>query len=207
MNENHSMTSDESLAEAQKETQYGYWEGVYGRGFRLFDWISDWSEVRPLLSEYLHPANIVLHIGCGNSKMCEELLDDNFDEIVNLDFSPQVIQIMSEHYKDVPKLKWVVGDCANLSFNDETFDYVFDKGALDAIYCGQRREYSVPSTFREVTRVLKKGGYFILLSIGMFEANNQYLQLAPSNLKLCKKIEFVPKEGTTKHFGYVYQKE
>ena len=198
--------SQNSLLEAQKEHQYKYWQEVYGHGYRSFDWIGDWAlHIRPLLAEYLHPAKKVLHLGCGNSKMSEELLDDNFDEIINLDFSDELIKSMKEHYKDYPKLKWVVGDCAALSFDGEQFDYVFDKGALDAMNCGERYKDSVPSTFKEVARVLKKDGYFILVSLGMFESN--FNELAPSNLKLRKRYEFTLPENTQTNFVYVYQKE
>ena len=209
MSENQESNSNtsQSLLEAQKERQYQYWETVYSREFRFFEWIGDWAtEIRPLVSEYLHPAKKVLHIGCGNSKMSEQLLDDNFDEVINLDFSPQIINTMKEHYKDNPKLSWIIGDCADLPFSDESFDYVFDKSALDAITCGERFQESVPNTFKEVTRVLKSNGYFILSSLGMFESNDAYLNLA-SNLKLQRRISFLPNGASSTHFVYIYQKE
>ena len=55
-------------------------------------------------------------------------------------------------------------DCRILKFKNESFDIVFDKGTLDAVVLGSNQEENVYITMREVWRVLKFGGYFIIIT-------------------------------------------
>lgn len=57
-----------------------------------------------------------------------------------------------------------------LRFNDQVFDVVLDKACLDCMVCtdsdAQAREY-INLTLSEANRVLKSGGYYILVSSGI----------------------------------------
>jgi 2-polyprenyl-3-methyl-5-hydroxy-6-metoxy-1,4-benzoquinol methylase len=46
------------------------------------------------------PENKILNIGAGNSRLSEEMFDEGFQNIVNIDISPTVTKAMQEKYKD-----------------------------------------------------------------------------------------------------------
>lgn len=70
---------------------------------------------------------------------------DGYQEIVNIDFSSQVIQTMSERCKDLTKMQCssspassshhlgIEMDATQMTFPDATFDISIDKGTLDAV--------------------------------------------------------------------------
>merc|ERR1719316_2221952 len=55
-------------------------------------------------------------------------------------------------------------DASKMTFSDESFDAVFDKGTLDALYTG-KVDLVVP-VVKEVFRVLRPGGIFVSVSFG-----------------------------------------
>lgn len=76
-------------------------------------------------------------IGCGNSNLSEQLYDQGYTNITNIDISPVVIDQMSQQMQAKNKsMKWLVMDATNTDFKDEEFDVVMDKGTLDALICG-----------------------------------------------------------------------
>ena len=52
-------------------------------------------------------------------------------------------------------------DTMKMTFENETFDVVFDKGTLDAILCGVNSFENAAKMVNEVFRVLKPGGYVL----------------------------------------------
>lgn len=66
---------------------------------------------------------------------------NNFKNIINIDISDVVIQKMNDLYKEnFPEMKCkslfkIVKemDATEMSFPDNSFDFVFDKGTLDAL--------------------------------------------------------------------------
>ena len=46
----------------------------------------------------------ILNVGCGNSRLSEELYEDGFEDITNIDFSQKVIsQIEEKINRNIPK--------------------------------------------------------------------------------------------------------
>lgn len=82
----------------------------------------------------------VLMLGCGNSTMSFDMVDDGYSQVVNLDFSEVLIDQMRAKYPQ-PELSWHVMDVRELAENAEghalggsgTFDAIIDKGTLDAL--------------------------------------------------------------------------
>ena len=110
----------------------------------------------------------MLILGCGNSRLGEELLQEGFvGPIVQTDVSRRVIESMSQRcnqYVDDQKMSFVEDDATELSaFRNNMFHGCFDKGLIDAIYCAD--EYTqCASVLNSVNRVLIPGGVFIFLS-------------------------------------------
>jgi len=58
----------------------------------MFDWLEDYRSLKPLLKDFLKPESKILVLGCGNAEFSEELYDDGFHFIYNIDISSVVIQ-------------------------------------------------------------------------------------------------------------------
>lgn len=84
----------------------------------------------------MNPTHYVLHIGCGNSLVAEHLYEHHIQKIKNIDFSEKVIKDMNQRTqtKGLTGLEYEVMDIFNLSYDDHTFNCVFDKGTLDAVF-------------------------------------------------------------------------
>ena len=56
--------------------QYGkpeYWDERYARDPEPFDWYQRWSGIRDICMNYMKPSDNVLIVGCGNSRLGEEM--------------------------------------------------------------------------------------------------------------------------------------
>lgn len=109
-----------------------------------------------------------LNLGCGNSIMCEDMYDDGYKEIYNMDISQICIeQMISRNEKRRPEMKWETMDCRDLHYSDEFFDMVIDKSTIDALLCGNYAYLNVAIMLKECQRVLKTGGYYVAISYGV----------------------------------------
>ncbi|KAH8062786.1 methyltransferase [Aureococcus anophagefferens] len=133
--------------------------------------------------------------GCGNSRLSEDMFEDGYANLSNIDISrvargrrsrrdapprdaraPQVIDQMSEKYKDKPALSFQQMNVCSLEFPDESFDAVIAKGVMDAILCGEGSTANVAKMCMEVSRVLKPNGIFFVVSYGVPDNRMQYLE-------------------------------
>ena len=55
------------------------------------------------------------------------MYEDGYEHIVNIDFSPVVIEHMEQRNKDRSEMTWQVMDMRQMSFNNDYFDVVIDK--------------------------------------------------------------------------------
>ena len=77
-----------------------------------------------------------------------------------------------------------VEDIHHMSYPDESFDVVIDKGTLDAIICGDEATCFPDKVLLEVNRVLKKDGVYICITFGMPENRMDYFQKSPLKWKI-----------------------
>ncbi|KEP65262.1 UNVERIFIED_CONTAM: hypothetical protein HHA_213740 [Hammondia hammondi] len=87
----------------------------------------------------------ILHVGCGNSELAAELVEDGYTSVVNVDFSPVVISNMRRRFRHLGSaLEWECLDVRNgalvKQFGSDSFDVVLDKGFLDA-YISRDQEH------------------------------------------------------------------
>jgi len=119
----------------------------------------------------------MLVVGCGNSELSENLFDDGFTDCVSVDYSEVVIEKMQAHFRALDKpLRFETMDVRDLKFKDETFDCVVDKGTLDAILCGSDSAKNAGQMLAECQRVLKKGGFFFIITYGQPQSRLNYLE-------------------------------
>lgn len=98
--------------------------------------------------------NDVLDCGCGTGPMIE-IMQENYPDkkFTGLDFTPQMIAKAKE--KNIPNAQFVVGDCENLPFEDNTYDVIICTNSF--------HHYPNPQAFfNNVYRVLRKNGRLIL---------------------------------------------
>jgi SAM-dependent methyltransferase len=119
--------------------------------------------------------------------MSEELYNDGFSNIVNVDFSPVVIKSMQEKCKDknglqcmnsIPRcFTFVVKkmDMRELDFPDGIFHSVLDKATLDSVLCAEGSLPLAAKCLSEISRVLESGGVFVSISHGAPNTRMQIL--------------------------------
>ena len=70
-----------------------YWEDRYEATAGLtFDWLEDYNALKNLLSQYVKPEHKILIVGCGNANFSEDMYDDGFEFLYNIDISSVCIE-------------------------------------------------------------------------------------------------------------------
>ncbi|EYU45720.1 hypothetical protein MIMGU_mgv1a018471mg [Erythranthe guttata] len=130
---------------------------------RGVDDFSEWNNLSfPPPPEELN----ILVPACGNSRLSENLYDEGFRNIINVDFSKVVISaMMKRNLRGRPAMKWRVMDITNIQFENGTFDAIVDKGGLDALMESELDSRSGILYISEVKRLLKAGGKYICLTL------------------------------------------
>merc|ERR1712187_246778 len=73
-------------------------------------------------------------------------------------------------------MTWVVGDATSMDFDDGSFDLVFDKGTLDALYCSDNSTMMIATYLKEVMRVLGDHGVYLCISFGKPTTRTSYME-------------------------------
>ena|SRR3990167_4015516 len=108
-----------------------YWEKRYkNQEGTFFDWLENYSSLKPLFDRLLNKSDKILNVGCGNSQISEEMYDDGYSFIWNTDISETVISQMHEQNESIrPGMIWEVDDALNMKYPDEMFDVIIDKSS------------------------------------------------------------------------------
>lgn len=108
-----------------------------------------------ILSEIMvSSASTILDLGCGTGELLKLISEQNEDsQLFGVDISKRMLEIAHQKLKD--KAYLLYGDAEYLLFEKEKFDLV---------YCNDSfHHYPNPQkVLKEVARVLKKGGIFVL---------------------------------------------
>jgi ubiquinone/menaquinone biosynthesis C-methylase UbiE len=99
----------------------------------------------------------ILDIGSADGVFTKVILDKSqAKEIIGIDVLATSVAWANKHWSKVEQLKFKVGDAHNLKFKSNTFNAVFALEVMEHVFNPQ-------DVFKEVKRVLKKNGYFIVL--------------------------------------------
>lgn len=152
-------------------SDHEYWEERYAAADKDYDWYGTWnSQSAVRLKSYVQhllpepQGRSVLNLGCGNSRMAEELHLDGWPSVVSVDISQAVIDQMSRRFAGREGLEFRRMDATSLLFESARFDVVLEKGTLDAMYTGGAA--AVGASVAEVFRVLRPGGVFVSMTFG-----------------------------------------
>lgn len=178
-----------------------YWEDQYQQCNKLYEWYQPWSLFRPHVGHLIRDCDRMLNLGSGNSPMSYDMLSDGVQHIYNVDISPTVTEQMRERYASDSRLEWFTMDACQLSFENDMFDVVIEKGTIDALSCNSSANDLISQLLHEAMRVLKPGGVFISISFGAPGVRS-------GHLKACKwrvnEVIKVPKLFVPDNFYYVY---
>ena len=112
-----------------------YWNERYTNEVE-YDWLGDYNIFKELIHRHVSKSEKILMVGCGNSKLSEQMFKDGYENIVSTDYSEVCI---ANQKKAFPHLTWQVADLMNLKdFIDESFDVVIEKATLDALLVGEK---------------------------------------------------------------------
>ena len=186
-----------------------YWEERYKSAEdSTFDWLENYSSLKDIISTLNIPKETgqILNLGCGNSEFSENMYCDGYKNIENIDISHNVIKAMKERNKDKVGMVYEVMDVRDLKYEDNTFDLAVDKSTIDALLCGDDAFINVAKMIKEVQRVLKVGGYYMIVSYGtpeyrMLHLNRKFEKFKIEILRIEK--DFVEEDGYDKHH-YIY---
>jgi SAM-dependent methyltransferase len=110
-----------------------------------------WDVLRTLqfVEQHVGKAAPILDLGAYSSEILLSLHKMGFSDLTGIDLDPEITRMP---YGE--SIKYVTGDLAQTEFPNETF------GAITAISVLEHG-FSGAKVFREISRILKPGGYFI----------------------------------------------
>lgn len=224
-NKDGSYLPQNNIVYSRKE----YWEERFANETD-FEWLVSYKDVAPQLQPFLVSTTStnskpkLLIVGCGNSSFSSDLYDDGYTQIINIDYSTNVIEKMREKHSQMrPSMTWEVMDMTNMSaFDSESFDIVIDKAAMDAIMTEEGDPWNPDEKVitmsrnmcEHITRVLKPGGYHLHISFAQPHFRKRYLlglhennQLDYKNEKLELDVDEEEFVATCTNNGLQYSKE
>ena len=112
----------------------------------------DYPEIVEILKE--HEFDTLLDAGCGPAPLLALLSEIYPDKhFTGLDLTPAMIDMAKK--KNIPNAEFIVGDCENLPFPENSFDVI--------VCCESFHHYPNPQNFfNSVYRCLKPGGILFL---------------------------------------------
>lgn len=157
------------LPKSHKEfSEKDYWNKFFRkRGNKAFEWYGEYLELCSQLHKYMKLKDEVLITGCGNSSLSADLYDVGYHNITNIDVSEVVIKQMKAVNAHRSEMKFFCMDATCMTFVNEKFNVVLDKGTLDALMPDNEEQTvaTINKYFSEIKRVLKLGGRFICITL------------------------------------------
>jgi len=210
--------------------EYGtktYWDDEYAKTLAdepYYDWFFEFDAIAPILEAILGKdrSRSILHLGSGNSTFPDDLWELGYKNQLATDISEVCVQSMQRQAeassRGLPPHLHVCADARAMpEVADETFDVVFEKGTLDALFCDEGdHAWNILTYLREVRRVLTADrGIFVLVSMYAPRIVDLYLKL-PCFAWDCRYVQLADKAETGKadeavgarrlptNFRYVY---
>ena len=94
----------------EEYAQSDFWDKRYAEHKGHFDWYVEYPELKALFKGpfAIPKESSILMVGCGNSKLTEQMFDDGYTGIVSIDISEVIVEKMNAEMlkknKDIPFL-------------------------------------------------------------------------------------------------------
>ncbi|KAF5962280.1 endothelin-converting enzyme 2 [Fusarium bulbicola] len=210
-----------TIAEDQQLAFSEYWDGRYATSNNndsAHEWYRSFSQVLQFLQKNLfeqagrtaHDNPTILHLGSGDSVVPAELVERGYLRQLCVDFSPVVVDMMTERHKEIAGIEWSRVDVRDMpSIASGSIDVAFDKGTLDAMIHGS--PWNPPDEVRENTsrylkevhRVLKADGVF--LNVTFRQPHFMKLLMNQDNI-FDIEVEVLEDGVGFEYYGYVVKK-
>lgn len=139
--------------------QFNKWAKTYDQGIWSLYFKYSHKKTIDIVESYLRDNNDlkILDIGCGTGNLIISLSSlSNIKELIGIDISPEMINLANDKknkIKNSNKIIFFVGDVHKLNFANNYFDIIFSLNSFHHYY----------TALKEINRVLKKSGFFVLL--------------------------------------------
>ena len=192
-----------------------YWESRYASDPKgAYDWLLPYSSLRSILLPRIqnrHDAEILM-LGCGNSRLSEELYKEGFRNVTNMDFSPIVVDQMSMRYSVFSEMDFLVKDVCE-PYDSDVYDLIIDKGTFDCILTGENSFQRAGFLLQNACRGLKGGGSYCMVSHGMPDTRIGYLKskalpwaIEHTKVQKTRLEQFSSLEASQYHYVYICTK-
>ncbi|CAE7560268.1 EEF1AKNMT [Symbiodinium pilosum] len=182
-----------------------YWDMRYKADPEPFEWLRSYAELRSWIQDASgnNTSASILHLGCGNSLLPEDMYDDGYHNIINVDNSEVVISQMMERNFKRPQMLWLQMDALDLSLPDNAFDLVLDKSLIDTFACSDVENIMI--YLMQVSRVLRESGVFLVISYGTPDTRLEFLTLKHLRFEV-QVVDLPPNETSKVHYLYICKK-
>lgn len=142
-----------------------------------FDWLCDYEGVKESL-DYLLPdkSTQLLMIGCGNAPFSPDLYNAGYTNLINIDLSDVVINLMKKRF---PHMHWEIMDVLNMKYEDGTIPSILDKSLIDTLMCYTNSAVKTIEMLKEIYRVLQTGGRYVTFSLHALDEVKAYFDRLP----------------------------
>ena len=98
-------------------------------------------------------------------------------------------------------------DCLKLNFPDRGHDLIIDKATMDTLLCSENPYLTVARYLKEVQRVLRLGGKYLLISTGTPEKRLLHLQRSHLSFQIeIVEIKRMTDDFEVTHYCYICTK-
>ncbi|CAL6090786.1 Methyltransferase [Hexamita inflata] len=174
-----------------------YWEQKYQNKEHTEEWYYSYQQLKQIVTPHFKKTDKVLCVGNGTSSFPVELSADFKPElIISTDISASAVEQMQKFASE--KVKFVVDDALHMNLQEQ-FDVVFDKGCFDAISTSANRDQIINQYINEISRVLKQGGKYIMVSYG-----KPYTRVGHFGKQWDTQIVQIPDKAPSGERGFAY---
>jgi SAM-dependent methyltransferase len=135
------------------------------------EWYFSYSDISDVLKSYLkqfHRHSPVLDIGCGLSKIFDELSNDQFTgPFIGIDYSPIVINQCNK-IKGKKNYSYSMIDLVQKmkpSLPVDSFGLIIDKGTTDGILYDQSHLSTIANFYEHASSFLSSNGIFLIITV------------------------------------------
>lgn len=180
-----------------------------------YEWYANvkdfWSNLSKIFDEFQGTDFSILNLGCGISNIQDFIFDQGYHNITNCDGSQSCIELNKS--EDTRGMKWdVVNLLEKFPYESSSFDVAIDKATLDALITEKADKWNPDPEafeisekyFKEVERVLKPNGIFVLITFGQPHFRRKLFERDIYNWNL--DVQTIQPNGGFHFFIYVCRK-
>lgn len=126
-----------------------------------------YASFKDVLAKYVKKKKMMLDVGCGSSRLGEDLLKDGYKSVRCVDSCAVVVNQMKAKYASLPPgtLIYQVDNILTLEgYGDASVDTAIAKGSFDALLTQKYSREMISLAVKSLHRVLKPKGILFVIS-------------------------------------------